>query len=397
MKLGAALDIGVLEQGFGLGLCDNSSQEPRYAQVCLFVRLKVERAVYRRHDLFIPPRVTEEADRMMRKLRDLQSQLDERSNDVSRKESKLLMLEAEKDTAVKRLRDVQEEYAAEKRQLVNEIVSLKKLKDMSQRDSTRKEMQVHQFKVEAEKGLTSLQEAERKIQSYRTEIDRKSEELSSLRIQLEEQRAETLRLKTQLQEMDDRFFDSQAKTKEQLSRELREEIRQLRLQLKEKEISAEQDRSLRNKLKHELEKTQDLLRLEQSAHRNDLDKLSKEEQVSLEASLQRNHLRNELSEAEMLHNSADQENMALKRDKILLTDEVASLNAKLDDKEEEIESIKLQLEEAETRVAQLESKNRLQRNLESIKWEEFEKLATTMKAFSRNMNSGKHDKEMDYD
>ncbi|XP_028514928.1 ELKS/Rab6-interacting/CAST family member 1 [Exaiptasia diaphana] len=361
---------------------------------------------------------------MMRKLRDLQSQLDERSNDVSRKESKLLMLEAEKDTAVKRLRDVQEEYAAEKRQLVNEIVSLKKLKDMSQRDSTRKEMQVHQFKVEAEKGLTSLQEAERKIQSYRTEIDRKSEELSSLRIQLEEQRAETLRLKTQLQEMDDRFFDSQAKTKEQLSRELREEIRQLRLQLKEKEISAEQDRSLRNKvllalffvrdiyimsaikpeikesnkqLKHELEKTQDLLRLEQSAHRNDLDKLSKEEQVSLEASLQRNHLRNELSEAEMLHNSADQENMALKRDKILLTDEVASLNAKLDDKEEEIESIKLQLEEAETRVAQLESKNRLQRNLESIKWEEFEKLATTMKAFSRNMNSGKHDKEMDYD
>ncbi|XP_020909478.1 uncharacterized protein LOC110247389, partial [Exaiptasia diaphana] len=55
----------------------------------------------------IPPRVTEEADRMMRKLRDLQSQLDERSNDVSRKESKLLMLEAEKDTAVKRLRDVQ--------------------------------------------------------------------------------------------------------------------------------------------------------------------------------------------------------------------------------------------------------------------------------------------------
>lgn len=55
----------------------------------------------------IPPRVTEEADRMMRKLRDLQGQLDERSNDNSKKESKILMLEAEKDTAIKRLRDTQ--------------------------------------------------------------------------------------------------------------------------------------------------------------------------------------------------------------------------------------------------------------------------------------------------
>lgn len=56
-------------------------------------------------------------------------------------------------------------------------------------------------------------------------MDRKSEEVTTLRIQLEEQRAETLRLKTQLQEMDDRFFDSQAKTKEQLGRELRVSIK----------------------------------------------------------------------------------------------------------------------------------------------------------------------------
>ncbi|KAK3749274.1 hypothetical protein QZH41_016052, partial [Actinostola sp. cb2023] len=305
----------------------------------------------------IPPRVTEEADRMLRKLRDLQSQLDERLNDVSRKESKLLMLGAEKETAIKRLRDAQEEHAAEKRQLVNEIVSLKKLKDMSARDSTRKEMQVHQFRVEAEKGISSLQEAERKTQNYRTEIDRKSEEISTLRIQLEEQRAESLRLKTQLQEMDDRFFDSQAKTKEQLSRELRiqddctaliKENAALAAQVIELQKHIEMDRAHRDEkdvrrsaniqelvslkqnnklLKHELEKTQELLRLEQTTHRNDLDKLSKEEHAALEASLQRNHLRNELNEAEVLHDTTDQQNMTLTRDKIMLTDEVANLNA----------------------------------------------------------------------
>lgn len=57
--------------------------------------------------LAIPPRVTEEADRMMRKLRDLQAQVDERSSDVVRKETQMNMLEAEKDAAVKRLRDAE--------------------------------------------------------------------------------------------------------------------------------------------------------------------------------------------------------------------------------------------------------------------------------------------------
>lgn len=55
----------------------------------------------------IPPRVTEEADRMMRKLRDLQGQVDERSSDVVRKESQMNMLEVEKDAALKRLRDAE--------------------------------------------------------------------------------------------------------------------------------------------------------------------------------------------------------------------------------------------------------------------------------------------------
>ena len=38
---------------------------------------------------------------------------------------------------------------------------------------------------------------------------------------MEEKRAECLKLKTQLQEMDDKYFDSQAKTKEELGRALR--------------------------------------------------------------------------------------------------------------------------------------------------------------------------------
>ena len=49
----------------------------------------------------------------------------------------------------------------------------------------------------------------------------KSEDCNNLRLELEDKKAECLKLKTQLQEMDERFFDSQAKTKEEIGRELR--------------------------------------------------------------------------------------------------------------------------------------------------------------------------------
>ena len=56
---------------------------------------------------------------------------------------------------------------------------------------------------------------------FSLQLDHKTEDLNNLRIELEEKRAECLKLKTQLQEMDDKYFDSQAKTKEELGRALR--------------------------------------------------------------------------------------------------------------------------------------------------------------------------------
>ena len=53
---------------------------------------------------------------------------------------------------------------------MNEIVSLKKLTDLRERDSTRRDLQAQQFRVEADKGLTALQDAEHRIQMYRSQV-----------------------------------------------------------------------------------------------------------------------------------------------------------------------------------------------------------------------------------
>ena len=42
--------------------------------------------------------------------------------------------------------------------------------DLHDRDSARRDLQVHQYKSEADKGLTALQDAERKVQNYRVEV-----------------------------------------------------------------------------------------------------------------------------------------------------------------------------------------------------------------------------------
>lgn len=49
--------------------------------------------------------------------------------------------------------------------------------DIHGRDHARREFQVHQYKSEADKGLTALQEAERKVQNYRIEVKQFETEL----------------------------------------------------------------------------------------------------------------------------------------------------------------------------------------------------------------------------
>ena len=54
---------------------------------------------------------------------------------------------------------------------MNEIVSLKKFKDSSERESSRREVHVKQVETEANKGLDALREAEERIAMLRTQVE----------------------------------------------------------------------------------------------------------------------------------------------------------------------------------------------------------------------------------
>lgn len=453
--LAASFDTG--RKGTGLSTGELSKIENEYIrnlqQQIYFLELE---ANYLRDQTkkatVIPPRVTEEADKMMRKLRALQSEVDGRVTELAKTESAIRVLEDDREAAIRKLRDAEESHAAEKRQLVSEIISLKKEKDNHERESSRREIHVKQIQNETHRGLDALHDSEENIQILRNQLDDKTEEFNQCRIQLEESRSECLKYQTQFRELEERFFQSDVKSKEEIGRELREEIRQLRLDSRQKEINAEQDRTLRAKIQddctslikenaalaaqvielrkqidadrahqeekvvrrhanvqelvtlkdsekrlhHELEVTKQQLRNEQKKYRETTQKLNREEQTGTQVRLSKNKLRSNMDELQSTNTLQSDENIALQRDKLLLTDEICDLQTKLDDKNEEVNELKARLHEAESTCSQLDAKVRMQRSMESIKWEEFHKLAHTMSEFSQSMNPTRH-KDVDFE
>jgi len=372
----------------------------------------------------------------------MEAELDARSQDVARKESQVIIALRERDSAVQKLKDQEDSFAIEKKELVNEVVKLKKQLDRQHLDSSRRDVHISEIRREADKGLSALQEAENKISVYRRELEEKTETADRLRVQLEEKRAECLKWQTEYQELEDRFFKSDIKSKEEISKELKEEIKLLRFECRQKEITAEQDRSLRNKisddcaalvkenaalssqalelrkqldaetrfqddkekrrhaniqelvtakenekqLAREVEHLKQQLTTERKKHKDAMEKLIEGEHGLNRAKLRGTKLQSEVEELEHMNTSQSEENIQLRRDNMMLTDHVADLKTQLSEKEEEIESVMSELNDCKGQLVRLESQMKMQKSVDSIKWEEFEKMADSLKEFSRHMS-----------
>ena len=67
------------------------------------------------------------------------------------------------------------------------------------------------------------------------------------------------------------------------------------------------------------------------------------------------------------------------------------------EKDDEIHSMAMELNECKDYVALMESKMKMQQNVDSIKWEEFEKMADSLKEFSKNMSPLRQSRTVEFD
>ncbi|KAH9513670.1 hypothetical protein Btru_041774 [Bulinus truncatus] len=383
------------------------------------------------------PQMTLEAEKMLHKLREMQTQIDNMDMELKRRDSSIGIHTAEKERLQEQLQLEKENHMREKRLLTDELVTMKKDKDRLQRELTRKDEQLLEAKTEIDKSALALKNAEIKINTLKAQLEQRIEQHNLTQLALEEKRSALLSLETQLRETEEKYYSSTVTLKDKLTQDLRDEIRLLHQKVKETELSAEKDRFLRDKVSEEMaslvkensalsqkvleltkqldrerelrettdqrhlqsigemvtlkdrlqeiDRLRDELRLEKERSRQYLEQLTNEESTHKKSDLQVNTLKSRLTESEGMRNVIDAENEQLKKDKILLVDHVAEIQRKLEDKDREIYTLKSSIGELETKFRSLGLQKTMELDQQRLRWEEFSRLADSMKNLSQTM------------
>uniref|UniRef100_H3BF41 Uncharacterized protein n=1 Tax=Latimeria chalumnae TaxID=7897 RepID=H3BF41_LATCH len=194
------------------------------------------------------PKITSERERVLHKLQELQSQADGLHLELKRKDGNINLLQTEREQMSKRMTVLTDSHSKEKQSLVGEIIQLKKLNGHTGRQLSQKEMELLQARQELERQLPNLKSYEQKRSTLQAQLDQRSEQQKAVEMQLAEKQLEILKVQSSLHDMEEKFYSSTAAIQDQITRELRDEVRLLHQQLREKDLMAEQDRFLRSKM-----------------------------------------------------------------------------------------------------------------------------------------------------
>ncbi|BFZ11229.1 hypothetical protein BsWGS_14268 [Bradybaena similaris] len=383
------------------------------------------------------PQMSLEAERMLAKLKEMQSEMDTMEFELRRKDSSIGLHSSEKERLAEVLQFEKENRQRDKKLLTEELVTMKKEKDRLERELSHKNEQILNARTELEKSAIALKNAEIKINTLRAQLEQRVEQHNLSQLALEEKRAALLNVESQLRELEERYITSTVTIKDQLTQDLRDEIRMLHQKVKETELAAEKDRYLREKVSddmaslirensslnqqilelskqldrerelrsstdqrhtrtvaeiitlkdklHENDILRDQIRLEQDKSRQYLEQLTNEGTSSKQSELQLNTIKSRLREAEEMHKVIESENSQLRKDKVLLIDHVAELHNKAEEKDREIQHLQNRIEDLGAKLRGSDLQKSLELTNQSQRWEEFSRLADNMKSLSKSM------------
>ncbi|XP_032825955.1 uncharacterized protein LOC116951449 [Petromyzon marinus] len=195
----------------------------------------------------LQPKMTSEAERMLHKMRGMEVEAQGIHLELRRMEASVSSLRSENELLSRQLRAEQDARADDKRALLAELVAERQRRELGDREATFKEAEVSRARQEQEAALASLRSAEHSVRMLETQLAQRGEQQRATEAELSERRAQLLRSQAALGTAQEHFLSSSAVLQEQIAREYREEARTLRQQLRERELSGEQERLLRAK------------------------------------------------------------------------------------------------------------------------------------------------------
>ncbi|CAG5136780.1 unnamed protein product [Candidula unifasciata] len=385
------------------------------------------------------PHMSLEAERMLAKLKEMQTEIESLEFELRRKDSSIGLHSSEKERLAEVLQFEKENRQRDKRLMTDELVTMKKEKDRLERELSHKNEQILNARTELEKSAIALKNAEIKINTLRAQLEQRVEQHNLSQLALEEKRAAFLNVESQLRELEEKYITSTVTIKDKLTQDLRDEIRMLHQKVKEAEMAAEKDRYLRDKVSddmaslirenstlnqqilelskqldrerelrnstdqlhtrtvaeiitlkeklHENDILRDQIRLEQEKSRQYLEQLTNEGTSSKQSELQLNTIKSRLRETEEMYKVIESENSQLRRDKALLIDHVAELHKKTEDKDREILNLQNRIGDIAAKLRGSDLQKSMDLTHQSQRWEEFSRLADNMKSLSQSMQA----------
>lgn len=371
----------------------------------------------------IQPRLVKEADQMMSQLKESHSQIGEFKVEVSRKDASISMLTNEKNRLNQELRANETSFEVDRGLLREEIIQLKKMKDVVDRDVACKDAEIVNLRQDLDRTNSELRHTKHNLSLTQSQLDQRISQHTETSLLLEGKREENLRLQADMHASEERHLSHTMTMQEQITRDLQVEIRGLRQQVREKELAYSQEKILKDKLLNDVSKitadntaaqsqilelakqldreriirderdTRTMSQTSQIAYlkgqdevkslesRKILDMLEVQKQRCRELenqllkyqdnvshmTYQSETVRTRLSELEARFTRVDVENTQLRHDKQLLVEHVAQLQRSLDQKESEVMRLQSHVSTLQTDVSRAHAELDLSRSLQSMK------------------------------
>uniref|UniRef100_A0A803JUZ8 Tumor protein D52 n=1 Tax=Xenopus tropicalis TaxID=8364 RepID=A0A803JUZ8_XENTR len=185
---------------------------------------------------------------MITQMKEVQSHINSMEVELSIKEKRINSVKREKETIHNNLQSLSETNFREKMVLLEEVTQLKKLAEVSTLDIAHKEEELQKIQHELQRTINNVKEKESEVLHLQAEHQEQIKEHESVEQKLAEKRVEYLRMQSVLHQLEEKYLTAAQSVQSKIGSELRKEAEKLRYQLKEKQMSADEDKYLRTKM-----------------------------------------------------------------------------------------------------------------------------------------------------
>ncbi|XP_060133718.1 protein CIP2A homolog [Zootoca vivipara] len=195
----------------------------------------------------VQPKVTREAGKILQKIKEQETAINTAQIETVQKENSTKIVESEIHAIYRQLQILSDTNAKEKLALIEAATKLKQLADISTQNVSHKAEELLNIQRNIQLTANSVKEKEHEAHLLESQLQLQIQQHQATEQKLTESRSECLQLQALLHQLEEKLLIG-SQSQQHIAKELSEESEKLRQVLKEKELSADEDKYLRDKM-----------------------------------------------------------------------------------------------------------------------------------------------------